>query len=993
MIIVKYIFPRTLCASDYTIGNAVVGNIFITNNTTQEISDLSVRGKCNPEVLDFPILSIKTVPHNETIELNPEITLSSQYYKLKSDIQVELSISVYCKEDLEYHFHETIHVFPYNYWDGLVFKKLASFMFMDDTAISPVLHRVEYYMRLFSGNDKMSGYLYDIPTRPRYTMQAIANSIAECSLNKVPSNNLIAPKYILPPDEIMRQRKCNELDMALFISSCLFVTKLNPIICFAKDEILVGCWLKKLKLAEPILYQKEEIKDFVETCNDDIAWLHLNNVFCDCDYDISYGFVFADKYLQRHLKEIKTIIDIRNIRSNGVYTVKKNAEHPIKLTDYQESSISLTEQSKIDYALIINKYFEERRKYVSAIRSNTIYIEILSELYNRWCTETNSYKKPQVAEYLSNYSFHSNILTQEENKALYEMRNKVILRAINHLAHPNIKYGKFVREVINVKKNDSILIINDETGGLTSMISGYCKWLTVVSENILTNIVYSIWNVFNQFDKFTIRSDMPSRMECKFDKILIVVSRNADPDSAYELLDSTLQINCNETIISFSETLFNKLWRKTRDNKKILDKYINYISNIYYIPDGIAETNEARYLIKVNKNVQNFIEMTDTSLIPRSSFLDSFNMVKKEEKKFNEQIVTKQAYVKSPEWSIKISEDKNPYNPKTWTIPYDKYCYIDDFLFILSSNKEKHSFINNNFISVDKLLSMCKKTDSFYHYDASNYESESISEYENIGSQYYRLSKPVIILYPLGTDAYIWESLGRLASNKHKFNYKIIIIDDISEKKTLILKDDNNILIFEPKQSKDIVAISRFMRIDLFFAKQMDIYKKFYTNKQLKMYLHRIIVPLSLLEHQDIKSDNDVLINHYRQRPGKNTMPISKMIENVLEVATALGIANYEQKIIYITGLADLLVRLEYVKPRDGWEFISKKWKEQSDYSREKLKKEMYEYKLKWEKFDKVFLNKKGKPIAKETLGSSFYQKNRIERAAGNIIIEVMERY
>ena len=94
----------------------------------------------------------------------------------------------------------------------------------------------------------------------------------------------------------------------------------------------------------------------------------LNNVFCDCDYDISYGFVFADKYLQRHLKEIKTIIDIRNIRSNGVYTVKKNAEHPIKLTDYQESSISLTEQSKIDYALIINKYFEERRKYVSAIR-------------------------------------------------------------------------------------------------------------------------------------------------------------------------------------------------------------------------------------------------------------------------------------------------------------------------------------------------------------------------------------------------------------------------------------------------------------------------------------------------------------------------------------------------------------------------------------------------------------------------------------------------
>ena len=117
------------------------------------------------------------------------------------------------------------------------------------------------------------------------------------------------------------------------------------------------------------------------------------------------------------------------------------------------------------------------------------------------------------------------------------------------------------------------------------------------------------------------------------------------------------------------------------------------------------------------------------------------------------------------------------------------------------------------------------------------------------------------------------------------------------------------------------------------------------------------------------------------------------MKENVLKVAVALGFANHELNITYITGLADLLVRLEYVKPVNGWEFISKRWKEQSDHSRAVLSEEMYYNKLKWDKFDKVFLNKDGKPITRINLRNSFYQNNRIEHAAGNIILEVIGRY
>jgi len=1005
MITVKCRFPQTICASNYATDNAVVGNILITNSTTQEMSDISVIVNCNPEVFDFPVLNVKEIPFSDSIELNTEIPLSSQYYKLESDIHVELTVSVLCVDNLIHVSHETIHVFPYNYWDGTAFDQLASFIFKDDTTLSPILRRVEYYMRQFSGNDKMSGYLYDIPMRPRYTLEAISNSIAECSLDKVPDYNLIAPQYILPPDEIMRRRKCNELEMALFISSCLFVAKLNPIICLAQKDILVGCWLSRRKLAEPILNEKEEINEFVETCNDDIAWLHLNSVFSDCDYDISYGLVFADKYLQRHLNEIKTIIDIRAVRSNGVYTVKRSAEHPINLPDYQESTISLTDQAKVDEALVINKYFKERRKNISAIRSDRIYIEILNELYSRWCVDTHSNIDPLIAKYLSGFNFHSEILTAEETNALYQMRNKVILRIINHIASPQIKYGKFVRELIEVKERDSVLIINDDTGGLMTMMNGYCKKIVLFTESLQTNMVYSVWKAFNQFDKLTVTNKHSVlKMDC-YNKVFFVVNRNAGFDFLHEVLESALSpLNSNEVIISFSETIFSKLWKSTNDIINLLDKYIGYISDIYYIPEGIAEVNEARFLMRINFSSTNYmnnnhIEMTDASLIPRTSFLDSFAMVKKDEKKSKCKIITQQIHVKSPDWAKKISEDKNPYDPRTWTIKYDRYCYINDFLSILSSYKEEHSFINNNFISVDTLLSKCKKVDDYYYYESLNCKSESISEYDNIGSRYYRISKPVIILYPLGTNAYVWESLDRLASDNHKLNYKMIIINDIPETDPLILKDDGNILIFEPKQSKDLVAICKFMRADIFFAKQLDIYIKFYTTKQVVNFLHRIVVPSTFPDYQEqdrkstVKPDIEELIDYYRQRPGEEALSISKMKKNVLKVAVDLGFANNELNITYITGLADLLVRLEYVKPVNGWEFISKRWKEQSNHSRKDLIEEMYYNKLKWDKFDKVFLNKKGKPITRINLRNSFYQNNRIEHAAGNIILEVIGRY
>ena len=82
MITVKCRFPQTICASNYATDNAVVGNILITNSTTQEMSDISVIVNCNPEVFDFPVLNVKEIPFSDSIELNTEIPLSSQYYKL-----------------------------------------------------------------------------------------------------------------------------------------------------------------------------------------------------------------------------------------------------------------------------------------------------------------------------------------------------------------------------------------------------------------------------------------------------------------------------------------------------------------------------------------------------------------------------------------------------------------------------------------------------------------------------------------------------------------------------------------------------------------------------------------------------------------------------------------------------------------------------------------------------------------------------------------------
>lgn len=1015
MITVKSQFPHTLCSVDYTTDNDVFGKIALTNKSSIESLNISVSIRCDSCILYCSIIDSCRILQGETIELKSAIHLTPQYYKLDCDRFVDLVISVYNSDNLVHESNETIHVFPYNHWYGESSEQLASFIFMDDAAVEPIIYRSAYYLRQWTGDDKMSGYLYDVPERPKYTFQAITNAMAELSLNQVPVDTLMTAQCIILPSHITERRKCNSLELALFLATCLHKVKLNPLLCITKNTVLVGCWLMKKELSSYVLKDKDDIDSLVDVFIDRITWFHMDQIFCNADYDISYGFVWANDYLSRHIDEIISIVDIKAVRSNGVYTIPLSSTQTDKLPDYKESGISMTEVSKVDYAMSMNKYRDERLKYVSALRSDTVYIEMLNDIYNRYCFDTHSYGDADILKYLSDYPFHTTVLTEDERNSLYEQRNKTIFRLINHLAHPNIKYGKLVKELVGVRRSDSILIINDNTGGLISMIANDCKKMTAFVDDECTRAVYSVWKNFMQYEHISISLFPTSDLDEEYDKVFVVVSHNANPDSVLVLLDDILKGSHNEVIISFSDTFFEHFWRKTDGNYNFMDRYLSRISHIYLIPTGIAERNDGRLLFRIKKIIQGRIEMTNGLLIPRSAILDSFHLVKNEEKLNKIEVATKLVNIKSPEWAIKISEDKNPYNPITWTIPYNSFCYLDDIMSILSPHEEDWAMINDSFISAQSIMMQCEEVSKSYFQDLSSIKTESINEYDNIGTKYYKLTDASIIIYPVGLDAYKWESVDKFASDKHIFNYKILIIDRVSKSNPLVIKDDGDILVFVPRINEKLSIIVDFMKSDLFFAQQMDFFKKKYTNTQLQGYLSQIIVPKYLYDPEEgvVETQNSSsvyeLINKYRELPGENTIPFDIMVANVLKVARVLGILNNEKKITNTKALAELLIHLEYVRPgHGGWKAISSYWMESPpeinitdkrdirDITRDSIRTRIINdfkiYHLKWKIFDNVFCKENGELISSQLLSASF--KNSLKGIVGiKIVVDIMKRY
>lgn len=1020
MITVKCRLPHTLSAVDYATDNDVIGSIFITNNADVEITNLSISIRCASDVLDFNDLDTYRISPCEILELKSQIILTPRYYILNREQSVELEITVFNSEKQIHKSKEIIRIFPYNYWSGEKVEQLCAFIFKDDAALRPVMTRTEYYLRQFTQDDKFSGYLYDVPTRPTNTFLAITKAVSELALNKVSLGELMASQCILMPGDIIERKKCTSLELALFLSSCLVRAKLHPLLCITKRTVLVGCWLMKKKLSAPIIKDKDDIDELVDVFGNRIIWCHLDNIFCNADYDINYGFVWSDDYLRRHVDEIEFIIDINAVRSDrGIYTLPLSAPQTTKSPDYQESVQSMTATGKVDYACAIQKYKSERRKYVSSLREDSIGLELLNEIYTRWCSETGSDGDAGIIRYLSDYPFRPNVLTADERDSLYAMRNRTVLRIIACLVTPNIKYGKFIKELVEIKRSDSLLIINDDTGGLISMIANDCKKMTVVSNSEESVAVFGVWKSLMQYEHIHVSACLPQSLTEGYEKIFVLVKHDSDPESVRVLLEDVHKFPHEEIIVSFSEKFFNTFCRETGVHRNILDNYQNYISNIYLIPAGIAERNDGRFLVRINVKVQGRIEMTNGLLIPGPSILNSFNLVKKEEQLDKKEVVTRLVDINDPEWARKMSYGQNPYNPITWTVRYREFCYLGDVVSVLSPAPEDWANINNSFVSSQSLLSPCQEVGKCYYNNPSSIEYETLDEYENIGAKYYKLTSPSIIIRSTGLDAYKWKSIGKVASDEHIFQYKVLVIGHASESKPLFVKDDGEILVFAPRIAEDLPNIVKFIREELFFAQQMDLYKKIYTVRQLPGYLFRIIVPRYLYDQEErltvpqTMSKEDKMINKYIERSSQDKIPFEARVANVLVVGVSQGIVDDKQRITNIKALAELLVLLEYVRPdcSDGWQTICDQWvsnppdmikdKQPVEYvTKEKrrilrnriMDEDLTVYKLKWKEFNNVFYKKSGAPISAAELSSSF--RNSLKGVVGlRIVIRIMRRY
>lgn len=247
----------------------------ITNIDTQDISDIVLSMKFEPEIAKEYEYRIDTIPAGTTLNISPvETVLSPEFlYTLNEKTGAYIHVEVRSAEGILYAYDKQLSILAFNEWSGISFmpETLASFVVPNCEQIKQVLDRSAQILRSFGKDGDLAGYQTNNPNNVRLYMAAVFEAIKEYKINYITSAASFEQRgqKIRLSDSVLIDRQANCLDLTLLYCSCLEACGLNPFVALTKGHAFAGCWLENSRFPEVVNYDISSIsKRFAKGINE-----------------------------------------------------------------------------------------------------------------------------------------------------------------------------------------------------------------------------------------------------------------------------------------------------------------------------------------------------------------------------------------------------------------------------------------------------------------------------------------------------------------------------------------------------------------------------------------------------------------------------------------------------------------------------------------------------------------------------------------------------
>ena len=307
-----------------------VKSLTLTNETTEDLLDLTLEITAAPEFLIPYSRPVQCVPAGQTVELaRDQLQLNGELLSsITERVSGTLRVRVLQRQQVLAQACVETAVLPFDYWHGTSCypEMLVSFVTPNHPEVVKIIANAAEYLERWTGDPAMDAYQSQNPNRILNQAGAIFAAIQEMGIVYAvsPASFETLGQRVRLCDTIVQQKMGTCLDLSLFYSACLEAAGLHPLLITTPDHIFTGVWLQEQMFPDCVQDDVSQLTKRLASGVNEIAVVESTCLTQKTSFDEAR--TAAEQTLVT--KELEYILDVHRARLSGVRPLPQRISTP-----------------------------------------------------------------------------------------------------------------------------------------------------------------------------------------------------------------------------------------------------------------------------------------------------------------------------------------------------------------------------------------------------------------------------------------------------------------------------------------------------------------------------------------------------------------------------------------------------------------------------------------------------------------------------------------
>ena len=233
----------------------VVRNVLLKNNTSETISDITLKIAFEPQFAKPFEQRIAALDPERTAEISPvELSVSAEYlYSITEKVVADVTFSIEKDGETIESVSGNVELLPANHWMGVgcVPEMISAYVMPNLPEVSAVVSKAAAFLQKWTGSPTFDGYQSKNPNVVKNQAAAIYAALQAENIAYVmpPASFEKQGQRVRLPHDVLTSKSGTCIDLAVLYASCLEAAGLNALILFTESHAFAGVWLEDQNFA------------------------------------------------------------------------------------------------------------------------------------------------------------------------------------------------------------------------------------------------------------------------------------------------------------------------------------------------------------------------------------------------------------------------------------------------------------------------------------------------------------------------------------------------------------------------------------------------------------------------------------------------------------------------------------------------------------------------------------------------------------------------